>query len=399
MTLNEILNYIKVLVERKYISTLSVVSNDSKLIYGLEKIALNSGISIAYIDKTQNVKKIEDIVHANARIFNNNEKYTLKFLYCKHRKSFDNSLYFLTSGSTGNPKLVMRDRRVVLQEARALKTALPFIKRIVSNVLPTHYYGFIYNIALPLVCSIEVETVSPMYPITHVLNDLDGTTALVTTPWHEYLIGEYGTLKSHFTIISSGADPYYSTIDKLKKEGITVVNQFGSTELGALFIEITTQLKYFRIYLNGVHIHFSDTKTIVDTPYAAECYIKEGSSEHVSYELTDIFKKSESKLKYLGRSDTVININGLKINPEVIESKINAINCVSQSYVEKKENNLNITVYLSHNTSFKEIYNSIKEVLNNQLNQERITFAFKLIISKDPLTKTGKIVRRKQNEQ
>lgn len=148
-----------------------------------------------------------------------------------------------------------------------------------------------------------------------------------------------------------------------------------------------------------MHIHFSDTKTIVDTPYAAECYIKEGSSEHVSYELTDIFKKSESKLKYLGRSDTVININGLKINPEVIESKINAINCVSQSYVEKKENNLNITVYLSHNTSFKEIYNSIKEVLNNQLNQERITFAFKLIISKDPLTKTGKIVRRKQNEQ
>lgn len=396
MTLNEILSYIKILVERRDMTTLSVISNDSNLIYRLEKIALKSKISIAYVDKTQNVKKVERMISADARIFGKDKEYALKFLNCGHKKSFDNLLYFLTSGSTGKPKLVVRDRKVVLQEAKSLFASLPFIDRIVSNVSPTHYYGFIYNIALPIMCNVEIETVSPMYPITHILNDLDKTTALVTTPWHEYLVSECGTLKSHFIIISSGAEPYYLTVEKLKKKGITVINQFGSTELGAIFVEITTQSKYSRRYLNGVHIHFLETKTIVDTPYAAKSYLKQRKYEPVSHELTDIFKKSESKLEYLGRNDTVININGLKINPEVIELKINTIDYVAQSYVKKKENNLKITVYLSNNNiPFKEVYSCIKKVLNNQLEQERLTFAFELIISKDPLTKTGKMARRK----
>lgn len=362
-------------------------------------MALDVGISIAYIDKTQNVEKIEKMIYADARILDKDANYTLELLKCEHRKSFDNLLYFLTSGSTGKPKLVVRERKVVLQEAKALYVALPHIERIISNVLPTHYYGFIYNVALPLVCNIEIETVSPMYPITHVLNNLDETTALITTPWHEYLISEYGNLKSNFIIISSGAEPYYLTVEKLKKKDVTVINQFGSTELGVIFVEINTRLKYSRRYLNGVNIRFLDTKTVVDTPYAAKGYIKRDKYEPVSHELTDVFKKSESKLEYLGRNDTVININGLKISPEIIEFQINAIDYVAQSYVEKKENNLIITVYLSNNVTVKEIYNCIEKVLSNQLKQERLTFAFELIISKDPLTRTGKIARRQSNEQ
>ncbi|MDF4142073.1 hypothetical protein P3319_03305 [Lactobacillus kefiranofaciens] len=56
----------------------------------------------------------------------------------------------------------------------------------------------------------------------------------------------------------------------------------------------------------------------------------------ISHEITDVFKKEKNNLEYLGRNDSVININGLKINPEVIELKLNTVRFIAQSLVEKK---------------------------------------------------------------
>lgn len=333
---DELLNYIKVFIQNKVISTLSVTSNNSPLIYELESLAIKFKISIAYIDEKQDIKNVENEVCSDARISDKEGKYKLEFLNYDREKTYNNLLYFLTSGSTGKPKLVVRDRNKVLEEAKALYLALPPIDKIISNVLSTHYYGFIYNIALPFICNIKVEVKIPMYPITRALNKIDERTALVTTPWHEYLINEYSTLKSNFIIISSGAEPYCGATQNLREHGITVINQFGSTELGVIFLQISTSSKTFINYLKGVKVNCLDTKTIIDTPYTAECYLKKKKKIPISHEITDVFKKEKNNLEYLGRNDSVININGLKINPEVIELKLNTVRFIAQSLVEKK---------------------------------------------------------------
>ena len=142
---------------------------------------------------------------------------------------------FYTSGSTGEPKPIVRDYYFLEQDALHLAEMLQGTKRILGLVPPHHIYGFIYTVLIPKVLGAQRCDLRFKRP-ARIIKDLAPGDALIGFPHIWRLCSE---TKERFPagvigVTSTGPCPP-EIIRTLKRQGLQVMFEiYGSSESGAM---------------------------------------------------------------------------------------------------------------------------------------------------------------------
>lgn len=381
---------------------ISVISDNNLLIKTIEKVSGELTISAIYISPQLDkelIKRIESYVNSELRFYVKGKIVKVNQLDIGgDNNSNRDLLFFLSSGSTGTPKIIAKKRKKVIQEAKELHKIIPHSNNIISNVSPNHYYGFIYLVIFPIYLETKLKAFSPLVPIQHIIKNSNKDVLIITTPVHEKLVAKYLNKDKDnvYNILTAGASVDKNTIKSLVSKGVHVFDQFGTTEYGALFITEYAKNRSKLHFLYGVKLKLFKDCTKVKSPFAAKYYVnKKNRHKRIGFSLHDIFEKKGSELVYIGRNDNIININGIKINPEVYESIINGINGVLQSFVFKENGSLSVKIYPDEK-NFQEMHliKIIRDTLENNTKLNHSYLPTKYYISKESLTTNGKFKRR-----
>lgn len=119
-------------------------------------------------------------------------------------------------------------------------------------------------------------------------------------------------------IIIGGAPLPIEIENKISKININVFHTFGMTETLSHFAirQIGVDRKNVYNAMDGIKFSLSENKLIVDYPEILDQPL-------VTNEIVNLI--NDEQFEWIGRSDFAINSGGIKIFPEVIESKINSI--------------------------------------------------------------------------
>ncbi|MGD8347379.1 MAG: class I adenylate-forming enzyme family protein [Lysobacterales bacterium] len=266
-----------------------------------------------------------------------------------------------TSGSTGRPKLAERSARAVLANARRVATALGVTSadRFVAVVPFWHANGFSNCLLMPLLAGASIVTMDRFLPrpfldalVEHRVTVVIGSPFIYRSLLRVLDVGY--DLSRVRAWISSGALLPAELDAELRERGIRVRQLYGSSETGTLCISGEQQKPPGTVGapLPGVGIRLlqpdgsrcaegeeGEVRVRSDAMFSA--YV--GSTDAVfaedgSYKMNDraVFEKGE--LRLLGRSDAMINVAGVKVDPEEVRAVIEKMAGVRRALVSGVEN-------------------------------------------------------------
>ncbi|NCC26534.1 MAG: hypothetical protein EOM25_15240, partial [Deltaproteobacteria bacterium] len=140
---------------------------------------------------------------------------------------------FFTSGSTGEPKPILREYYFLEQDALHLADMLRGSKRVIGLVPPHHIYGFIYTILIPKVLGAGLEDYRFKRPSTIVKQSRAGD-CIVGFPHLWRLCSETRERFPAGVIGTTSTGPCPADIIRsLKRQGLgMMVEIYGSSESG-----------------------------------------------------------------------------------------------------------------------------------------------------------------------
>jgi len=266
-----------------------------------------------------------------------------------------------TSGSTGRPKFAERTARAVLANSRRVAKALGVTPadRFVAVVPFWHANGFSNCLLMPLLAGAPIVTMDRFLPrpfldalVEHRVTVVVGSPFIYRSLLRVLDVGY--DLSRVRAWISSGALLTAELDAGLRERGIRVRQLYGSSETGTLCISGERQRPPGAVGapLPGVDIRLlkpdgspcaageaGEVRVHSDAVFSG--YV--GSTDAVfaedgSYKMNDraVFEKGE--LRLLGRSDAMINVAGVKVDPEEVRAVIEKMAGVRRALVTGVEN-------------------------------------------------------------
>lgn len=304
--------------------------------------------------------------------------------YCNFIKEYSTNKEFkiLTSGTTGNRKIIKVSKLQMQKSAHATLNYFNLKKGnscllslscdfIAGKMMIVRAIEGKLNLFLAKPCSdpslylFQKYDFAPFIPMQ------------VRNIIHSKKIGE---IKQ---VLIGGGKINDEIISEIKKFKTKVFESFGMTET----------LTHFAI--KQISPFYSEWfKTIkgfqIDSNKNDELVIKKNNIINFTLETKDLIeKKSNSEFKWLGRSDNLINSGGVKLIPEEIERKIEKLISVKFVIIGVPDTKLGQKIAI---VSEKPIKIELKE-LNKYLSQyEKIKIS--KIVRKFPITESGKIKRQ-----
>ncbi len=142
---------------------------------------------------------------------------------------------FSTSGSTGEPKTVVRDFFFLEQDAVHLVDLFPGVKRFLALAPPHHIYGFIHTVLIPKLLDVPCQDRRFINP-SALINELRPGDAILGFPHVWRLCVETGETfpPGVLGVTSTGPCPP-EIIQSLKNRGLeSMLEIYGSSENGAI---------------------------------------------------------------------------------------------------------------------------------------------------------------------
>ena len=297
-----------------------------------------------------------------------------------------------TSGTTGNPKKITHNYESITRFVKRSNRHSNDIWGLAYN--PTHIAGLqvimqaLLNgnsmIRLFELSKHKVYEQISKYNISHIS----------ATPTFYRLIlptnKKYRLVKK----ISSGGEAFTQQIKRFINDvfpNADIYNIYASTEAGTLFAadgEFFTikdhMKKFIKIISSEIAIHKS---LIGETDSKINEWYKTG-------DLVEIINNNPLKFKIISRKTSIINIAGLNVNPNEVESVIKSIKGISEALVYPKQNNVTGNILCCdlkvNNKIISEL--EIRKILINKLPKYKIPIIFNFV-NKMKLTRTGKLSR------
>lgn len=243
------------------------------------------------------------------------------------------SLYFYTSGSTGEPKCIVKSLGMIERETAALdKTwgsdADAFVSIVYTTVPHYHFYGFIFKLMWPLASGRPFSTIT-YGPWEDLLEVLTPQATIISSPAHLRRIAGLHPLKDSqipLRIFSAGAPLTYEVAQEARKIlGVAPTEIFGSTETGVV---ATRSLEKSNDdvwhLLPDVSILSDDLGVMsVKSPYTSPEWI----------ETSDLITQKENGFLFLGRADSIVKIEGKRVSLLEVEANLNSIDLVKEAIV------------------------------------------------------------------
>ena len=240
---------------------------------------------------------------------------------------------FHTSGSTGEPKTIIKSKDCMLAESRDLAKFFKFSPDtiFVSTVSDEFMYGTTFTVMLPKALNCKVDGERVVYPED--IKDYEKF-VFVSTPSFLEKLAKYNYTFKHKPemIISAGAkldDKIFRYLEKISK-GVTEI--YGSTEAGVVAYrqKHNAKLQFFENvkYINNT----------ISSPYFDESEL----------ELNDELEFFEDGFIVKGRNDRIVKIQEKRISLDEIERDLNKSNLVKKSYCLKLGDKLCSAIILNN---------------------------------------------------
>ena len=240
---------------------------------------------------------------------------------------------FHTSGSTGEPKTIIKSKDCMLAESRDLAKFFKFSPDtiFVSTVSDEFMYGTTFTVMLPKALNCKVDGERVVYPED--IKDYEKF-VFVSTPSFLEKLAKYNYTFKHKPemIISAGAkldDKIFEYLEKISK-GVTEI--YGSTEAGVIAYrqKHNAKLQFFENvkYINNT----------ISSPYFDESEL----------ELNDELEIFEDGFIVKGRNDKIVKIQEKRISLDEIERDLNKSNLVKKSYCFKLGDKLCSAIILNN---------------------------------------------------
>ena len=268
-----------------------------------------------------------------------------------------------TSGSSGQPRLVARSARAVEANARHVAQALEIRPddRFLALVPFWHANGFSNCLLTPLSRGASILTVSRFLP-RQVLETVasERVTVVIASPFvfkafAQVLAAGGGPpagLGGVRCWISSGAALPAALERTLRDLGIPVRQLYGSSETGTLCLSGTGVPEPGCVGrpLPGVEIRLVDERGAVAAPgcagevqarspalfdgYVADASKRASRTPDGYYSMGDLGRWNASgELVLLGRSDAMINVSGVKVDPREVQAVLESMPAVEEALV------------------------------------------------------------------
>ena len=240
---------------------------------------------------------------------------------------------FHTSGSTGEPKTIIKSKDCMLAESRDLAKFFKFSPDtiFVSTVSDEFMYGTTFTVMLPKALNCKVDGERVVYPED--IKDYEKF-VFVSTPSFLEKLAKYNYTFKHKPemIISAGAkldDKIFGYLEKISK-GVTEI--YGSTEAGVIAYrqKHNAKLQFFENvkYINNT----------ISSPYFDESEL----------ELNDELEIFKDGFIVKGRNDKIVKIQEKRISLDEIERDLNKSNLVKKSYCLKLGDKLCSAIILNN---------------------------------------------------
>lgn len=294
------------------------------------------------------------------------------YLYTKSDKEFadqevndsDRSCLFMTSGTTGAPDIVYKKNSVLEKEGRIIAERLRYKKdeRILVIAPPFHAYCNAYACFAPAYSGACVTYMGNIATKQSILRNMqkEQYTVIISTPFYfDQLLDAEQLALPRLRVCSGGA-----LTGRMKKSEIRFHNAYGSTETGAICIElyenggsnvdVGSEYSDVKVFFRGEKGKANEGCISVETGHLMFKRIRKGNVEYISgteWELNDIgFRDLRGNIVVLGRNDSIVNIGGEKVSLREVEEKICEIPNVKEAKAKAevdKNNNTYIIAYVS----------------------------------------------------
>jgi len=276
----------------------------------------------------------------------------IPILYDKNIKSIDKQIgslsfeilpqntavIFFTSGTTGEPTGVLKNKNNIMKELEVLKNMfLPFgFEQLIVTVPLIHIYGFLTGVLLPKVLHADVILKEEFMP--HELIDLanDRKTLCITNPVFLKALNRLNFNKKYknITFLSSTGALDKEVVKALhEKIGSTIYQLFGSTETGGIAYKVNDEELWQP--LQYVEIASRNSNLSVNSPFVSSYALEDKLVKlQKPFVTTDIIEIQGNSFKLLGRKSEIIKISGKRISILEIETFLEQSDLIEEALVK-----------------------------------------------------------------
>lgn len=239
----------------------------------------------------------------------------------------------LTSGSTGNPRIVLRTQR-------SWDVSYPILDRL-AGIEPSD----VMLIPVPPVSSMATYAASHAdhtgfrfrVPTTRRIapTDIDRATIMHGTPWHLREVTDLldAGRPSNLRTVLVGGDRLPDALRRRAEDhGLNVISYFGAAELSLVAVDTGSGLRAFP----GVELDIRDGLLWVRTEQRALTTLGSGGSLRTEGEWSTVGDRAQlpdGRLELLGRDDDAIQTAGATVIPAQVEDVLNSLPGVTASLV------------------------------------------------------------------
>lgn len=249
-------------------------------------------------------------------------------------------IIILTSGSTGQPKVILQDATELLERFRHPRNAY----RSLVFLLPDHIGG-VNNLFSMLTCGSTLIIPEARTPESVcALVERTRVSSMPVTPTFLNLVLVSGAYQHHdmssLKVISYATEvmPEHTLREATRAfPGVRFVQIYGSSELGVFRCKSESDSStYVKLQNEGVDLKVRDGRLWVRGMNSMLGYLSGESSGFNTegwYDTGDMVEEKDGFIKFLGRKSEIINVGGQKVFPAEVEDALRAIAGVVESSV------------------------------------------------------------------
>ncbi len=295
---------------------------------------------------------------------------------------------FYTSGSTGEPLRVSKNKRQLFGEGKCLTKHFSISEDdvVLSGIPARHVYGFLFSVMIPHLSGCFVVDERPQYPASiHEVSGRSGATVLVSTPGQLHALSAAENMPDVRIVFSSGARLRPDARVALEKHGLRVAEIFGSTETGGIaFREDSDLWTPFE-------------PVVIDTNQQGNLLVNSPFLENPSefWECQDRVEIENQKFRDLGRSDDIVKVGAKRVSLDAIEELLLVHPDVRACAVFVEENprtRLHAFVVVSAETTASDLRKSLLSKF------DPVTIPRIHLVEQLPYTDLGKVSRKSLEE-
>jgi len=251
--------------------------------------------------------------------------------------TYDFSMMFFTSGSTGNPVGALKTKFNLEEEVKVFAKLVKKynIKQVIVTVPFIHIYGTLIGLLYPILNGIDIVLKEHFLP-HNLLDIIDDNSLVVTTPLYIKALNKISDTKdlSKSIFISSTAPLDNKNINIFtNKFNTNIIQLFGSTETSGIAYkyndcELWTPLENVNISTN------EQNELKVTSPFVSKVlYENDFKTIGDNFQTFDYIEQYENKFKLIGRSSKILKIAGKRYSTIQIENILEDTDGISKALV------------------------------------------------------------------